>query len=226
MKNEQEQLRQGRRVLLAEGEAIVNLSRRIAEDSGFSRAVELLFSCKGKVVLTGVGKAGVIARKISGTLASTGTLSIFLHPVEALHGDLGRLQREDVVVALSNSGSSDEILRLASSHTLEHPTYNLPVKILRGMALAEIAAEKVRALITRDKARDLYDLAYLIDEKRVPFDAGLIAKKLGFYGRTYSPRALEENVDNKKRFWKGELQQLIARPLPPFEQARKIVLDW
>ncbi|KKL48461.1 hypothetical protein LCGC14_2325250, partial [marine sediment metagenome] len=105
MKSEQEQLQQGQRVLLAEGEAIIALSGRIAEDSGFSRAAEMLFACKGKVVLTGVGKAGVIAQKISGTLASTGTLSIFVHPVEALHGDLGRLEREDVVVALSNSGA-------------------------------------------------------------------------------------------------------------------------
>ena len=134
MKSEQEQLQQGRRVLLAEGEAIIALSGRIAEDSAFSHAAEMLFACKGKVVLTGVGKAGVIARKISDTLASTGTLSIFVHPVEALHGDLGRLRREDVVVALSNSGASDEILRL-----LEH------VK-RRGLKLVAITSQADSAL--------------------------------------------------------------------------------
>jgi len=107
-----EQLEQGKRVLLAEGNAIVSVAERIGEQDAFAKAAELIHGCEGKVVLTGVGKAGIIAQKISATLASTGTLSIFLHPVEALHGDLGRLQRQDVVVALSNSGSSEEIIRL------------------------------------------------------------------------------------------------------------------
>ena len=103
---------QGQAVLDAEGRAICALADRIGSSDAFADAARAVFGCSGKVVLTGVGKAGIIAQKISATLASTGTLSIFLHPVEALHGDLGRLQREDVVVALSNSGSSSEILRL------------------------------------------------------------------------------------------------------------------
>ena len=107
-----QQLKQGKRVLLAEGQAIVTVADRIGKQDAFGRAAELIHNCEGKVVLTGVGKAGIIAQKISATLASTGTLSIYLHPVEALHGDLGRLQRQDVVVALSNSGSSEEIVRL------------------------------------------------------------------------------------------------------------------
>ncbi|MCK5114669.1 MAG: KpsF/GutQ family sugar-phosphate isomerase [Phycisphaerae bacterium] len=106
------QLEQGKRVLLAEGQAILSAAERICQDVAFAKAAELIHDCKGTVVLTGVGKAGIIAQKISATLASTGTLSIFLHPVEALHGDLGRLQRADVVIALSNSGSSEEIVRL------------------------------------------------------------------------------------------------------------------
>lgn len=107
-----EQLEQGKRVLLAEGGAILAAADHIGEQDAFARAAEMIHGCKGTVVLTGVGKAGIIAQKISATLASTGTLSIFLHPVEALHGDLGRLQRQDVVIALSNSGSSEEIVRL------------------------------------------------------------------------------------------------------------------
>jgi arabinose-5-phosphate isomerase len=99
-----------RRVVTAEGGAIAAIADRI--DEQFCAAAEAILACKGKVVMTGVGKAGIIARKISATLASTGTLSIFLHPVEALHGDLGRLEREDVVVALSHSGASEEIVRL------------------------------------------------------------------------------------------------------------------
>jgi arabinose-5-phosphate isomerase len=99
-----------RRALAAEGRAITALSQQIG--SAFAAAASLVYQCPGKVVLTGIGKAGIIARKISATLASTGTQSIFLHPVEALHGDLGRLQRGDVIVALSHSGQTDEIVRL------------------------------------------------------------------------------------------------------------------
>jgi len=99
-----------RQTFQLEGQAISGLSDRVGEP--FKFAAKALFACTGKVVLTGIGKAGIIARKISGTLASTGTLSIFLHPVEALHGDLGRLQSGDVVVALSHSGETDELVRL------------------------------------------------------------------------------------------------------------------
>ncbi|MBN1555409.1 MAG: KpsF/GutQ family sugar-phosphate isomerase [Phycisphaerae bacterium] len=112
MDNASEQLVQGARILRAEGEAIAALAERIGTMPAFTEAVRAVHECTGKVVLTGVGKAGIIGQKISATLASTGTLSIFLHPVEALHGDLGRLQRDDVVIALSNSGSSEEIVRL------------------------------------------------------------------------------------------------------------------
>ena len=99
-------------VLKSEGEAILAVAEKLGNDTSLADASRMIYECPGTVVLTGVGKAGIIAGKISATLASTGTPSIFLHPVEALHGDLGRLQRNDVVVALSNSGSSEEIIRL------------------------------------------------------------------------------------------------------------------
>lgn len=99
-----------RRVLRAEGQALRRLADQIGES--FALAAEAVFACAGQVVLTGIGKAGIIAEKISATLASTGTQSIFLHPVEALHGDLGRLRRDDVVIALSHSGQTEEIVRL------------------------------------------------------------------------------------------------------------------
>jgi len=110
MSSSQVDLDLARRVLRVEGEALVSLAGRIGES--FVRAAQMVFECPGQVVLTGIGKAGIVARKISATLASTGTQSIFLHPVEALHGDLGRLQRGDVVIALSHSGSTEEIIRL------------------------------------------------------------------------------------------------------------------
>jgi len=81
-------------------------------DENFVRAVEILKNCKGKVVVTGIGKSGIVAKKIAATLASTGTPSFFLHPAEALHGDLGMVSKEDVVVAISNSGQSSEVLAM------------------------------------------------------------------------------------------------------------------
>jgi arabinose-5-phosphate isomerase len=81
-------------------------------DENFQRAVDLLLSCKGKVVLTGIGKSGIIAKKIAATLASTGTPAFFLHPAEALHGDLGMVSKGDAVIAISNSGQSQELLAM------------------------------------------------------------------------------------------------------------------
>ncbi len=99
-----------RKVLEIEAEAIRELIPRL--DQSFDRAVEILLSCAGRVVATGMGKSGIIAQKISATLASTGTPSLFLHPAEAIHGDLGRIVKGDALVAVSNSGDTEEILGL------------------------------------------------------------------------------------------------------------------
>jgi len=103
-------LNHGREILRAEAEAVMRAAEAL--DASFSRAVRLVEGCTGSVVVTGIGKAGLVARKISATLASTGTPSHFLHPAEALHGDLGALRRDDVVLALSQSGETEEITRL------------------------------------------------------------------------------------------------------------------
>lgn len=100
----------GREVLAAEARAILNVGERLGES--FTRVVALLLGCDGQVVVTGMGKPGFIAQKLSATLASTGCRSIYLHPAEAVHGDLGRVCRGDVVLALSNSGATEEIVRL------------------------------------------------------------------------------------------------------------------
>jgi arabinose-5-phosphate isomerase len=99
-----------RQVFEIEAQAILGLRDKL--DASFERAVELLFGCLGRVVVTGLGKSGLIGQKISATLASTGTPSLFLHPVEALHGDLGRIVKGDVVLAVSHSGESPELLAL------------------------------------------------------------------------------------------------------------------
>jgi arabinose-5-phosphate isomerase len=99
-----------RAVIRAEADAITQLGARL--NGAFARAVDMVLACPGRVVVTGMGKPGFIAQKISATFASTGTPSLYLHPAEALHGDLGRLVPGDLVLALSNSGETDEIIRL------------------------------------------------------------------------------------------------------------------
>jgi len=99
-----------RKVLQTEAAAILALVDRL--DERFDRAVRILRDCGGRVIVTGMGKSGIIARKIAATLSSTGTPAFFLHPAEAIHGDLGVLQSDDVIVALSNSGETEELLRL------------------------------------------------------------------------------------------------------------------
>jgi len=97
-------------VLETEAAAILALVDRL--DERFDRAVQLLLECQGRVVLTGMGKSGIICQKIAATLSSTGTASFFMHPAEAMHGDLGVIRGDDVVIALSYSGETDELLRL------------------------------------------------------------------------------------------------------------------
>jgi arabinose-5-phosphate isomerase len=99
-----------RKVLEIESQAILELVSRL--DEAFDRAVEILYACPGRVVVTGMGKSGLIGQKISATFSSTGTPSLFLHPAEAVHGDLGRIVKGDAVLAISNSGDTGEILTL------------------------------------------------------------------------------------------------------------------
>jgi arabinose-5-phosphate isomerase len=107
----------GENVVRIEAAALQVLADRIAGPmaDAFNRAVELLYGCSGRIVVTGIGKSGIIARKIAATLNSTGTPALFMHPVEAVHGDLGMVVRGDAVVALSASGETEEILRLLAT---------------------------------------------------------------------------------------------------------------
>ena len=102
-----------RKVLRTEAAAILALVDRV--DAEFERAVQLLCDCRGRVVVTGMGKSGIICRKIAATLSSTGTPAFFLHPAEAIHGDIGAIREDDVVIALSQSGETEELLRLLES---------------------------------------------------------------------------------------------------------------
>jgi arabinose-5-phosphate isomerase len=119
-------------------------------DGGFTAALELLSACTGRVVVTGIGKSGLVARKIAATLSSTGTPAFFLHPVEGAHGDLGMIRREDVVLALSNSGETDELNNL------------LPA--LRALGVSVVG-------VTSGAASTLARLSDVVIEARVPREA-------------------------------------------------------
>jgi arabinose-5-phosphate isomerase len=107
----------GENVVRIEAQALKDLADRLGGpmSSAFNGAVELLYACAGRVVVTGMGKSGIIARKIAATLSSTGTPALYMHPVDALHGDLGMLVQGDVVIALSASGETEEILQLLAT---------------------------------------------------------------------------------------------------------------
>jgi len=99
-----------KKVLRTEAEAITALIDRV--DGAFTGAVEMILACKGRVVITGMGKSGLICQKVASTMASTGTPALFLHPAEGIHGDLGMLMKGDVVIAVSNSGETEEVTRI------------------------------------------------------------------------------------------------------------------
>lgn len=99
-----------KKVIQSEADAISAVTSIV--DASFAKAVDMIYSCKGSVIISGIGKAGIVGQKISATMASTGTPSHFLHPVEAIHGDLGRLRQDDIVLVLSHGGETDEIIRL------------------------------------------------------------------------------------------------------------------
>lgn len=103
-------LKRARKVLNVEAAAILGLAKRL--DKNFNRTIDLLKKCKGRVVVTGMGKAGLVGQKISATLSSTGTPSLWLHSAEAIHGDLGRVIKDDVVLVLSQSGETEEVKKL------------------------------------------------------------------------------------------------------------------
>ena len=116
-----EQLRQGREIIRLESRMLAQVAARL--DEQFCRAVQYLYECSGSVIVSGMGKAGLVGQKIMATLASTGTRAHCLHPAEAMHGDLGRIHADDVVLILSQSGETEEVVRLLPSLAeLEVPT--------------------------------------------------------------------------------------------------------
>ena len=141
---------EARRVLKIEAEAVLSLMNAVGES--FEDAVELIFACEGKVVITGMGKSGLICQKIASTMASTGTPAFFLHPAEGVHGDLGMLAKRDVVIAVSNSGETEEVLRI------------LPVIKRMGLSLISISGNSSSTLA---RAGDIF-LHVTVKEEACP----------------------------------------------------------
>jgi arabinose-5-phosphate isomerase len=133
-------LESARRVLVLESQAIAQLAERL--DSAFEAAVELMWNCSGRIVVTGLGKSGAIGRKIASTLASTGTPALFLHAAEGLHGDLGMVAPSDVLLAISYSGRSDELLTLVPAVK----AMGVPVIALTGSSQSYLALNSHIAL--------------------------------------------------------------------------------
>jgi len=154
MSNEAESIDKGREVIRIEAEAVRALAERIGDD--FARAVDLLSECTGRVIVTGVGKSGIIARKIVATMNSTGTPSVFLHPNDAVHGDLGIVREGDVVVCLSKSGNTAEMNTLVPMFK----RVGVPIVALVGNLNSLLARESTVALdvSVREEACP-YDLA-------------------------------------------------------------------
>jgi arabinose-5-phosphate isomerase len=123
----------GERVLRLEGEAVLGLIAKL--DERFDRAVDLLHRAGGRIIVTGMGKSGLVGRKIAATLASTGTPAYFLHPAEGAHGDIGMVARGDVVLALSNSGETDEVLAVVPALT----RLGVPIVLLTGNPASTLA---------------------------------------------------------------------------------------
>lgn len=133
MLNDQQIIDAGRRTITLEAESLKDLGLRL--DDKFVRAVRMLAECQGKVVVTGIGKSGIICRKIAATLASTGTPALFLHPTEGLHGDLGVLSKQDVVIAISYSGTTEELTKIIPAVKRQ----GLPLLALTGKMDSELA---------------------------------------------------------------------------------------
>ena len=107
MTEQTQSVTEGKKILMQEADAILKMSQRL--DESFAKAVELMFACKGKIIISGMGKSGVIGQKIAATLSSTGTTAIFMHPADAAHGDLGVVSENDTVICLSKSGMTEEL---------------------------------------------------------------------------------------------------------------------
>ena len=141
------------------------------------------------------------------------------------HGPLYKNENSRCVVYVEISKREKAILK-TTPVTLSLPEYQLPVRILTGMNLEEVAAEKVRAIESREKARDVYDLYYLIKEKGVKFNRDAVNAKLSHIKRSYSKGAFKRSLNAKNAIFEKELENLVFGPLPKFGEVKKAIEEW
>ncbi len=142
-----------------------------------------------------------------------------------VHGPLYSSQNSRCVVYVEIS-KRENVLNETVPVKLDLPEYQLPVRILMGMSQEEVAAEKIRAIMSRNKARDAYGLFYLINEKRVKFDRVLVDKKLEYVGKRFSLADFKAALNEKGRIFEKEMANLVFRPLPRFEEIKSVIGKW
>jgi predicted nucleotidyltransferase component of viral defense system len=162
-----------------------------------------------------------IQNKIKTITTNETTLSFRI----SVKGPLNTVQLDECRVYVEIS-KREEVSKKALPIKLDFPAYNLPTKRISGMDLEEVAAEKTRAILTRDKARDVFDLQYLIEKKSVAFNQELANRKLEFYGTNFSTKQLLEKTRQKKAFFEKELKNLVFTELPSFKQAMQTIKKW
>lgn len=140
-------------------------------------------------------------------------------------GPLNTAKIDECVVYIEIS-KREQILRKALSVKLDYPAYSLPIKVISGMALEEVGAEKVRAIFTRQKARDIFDLYYLISKKRIKFDEDLINSKLQYYKMEFYANKFLKTITDKQDYYIRELEGLVFGELPRFDKVKKSLSEW
>ncbi|MBI1974120.1 nucleotidyl transferase AbiEii/AbiGii toxin family protein [Candidatus Micrarchaeota archaeon] len=193
--------------------------RRFSEDLDFTAAESLPSGLPEKVsrALAGFG----VNNKVSIEANNQFTLSFRVGATGPLH--TSDVNKCFVYVEISKR---EKVLLKPTATKLEFPRFETPTKVIRGMDLSEVAAEKVRAILTRDKARDLYDLYFLATAKGISFDETLVNEKLKHYGLKFSGDSFSKSVDKKKNRFVGELKQLVFGELPPFKECAEVINQW
>jgi arabinose-5-phosphate isomerase len=177
-------IHKGKEVIRIEAEAVAALQDRI--DENFTRAVEIIYNCKGRVIVTGMGKSGLVAEKIVATMNSTGTPAVFLHPADAVHGDLGMVRKEDVIICISKSGHTREILQLIPMFK----RIGMPIISLVGNVKSPLAASSTVVL----------DVS--VKEEACPFDLAPTASTTATlaFGDALAIALLEKRQFTKEQF--------------------------
>ena len=192
---------------------------RFSEDLDFT-ASEKISSSIAESVSDNLGLFGV-ENQIKYITNNETTLSFRI----SAKGPLNTAKIDECIVYIEIS-KREQILKKVLPVRLDYPSYSLPIKTISGMSLEEVGAEKVRAILTRQKARDIYDLHYLISKKQIKFDENLTNSKLQYYNMKFSASLFIKSVTDKQGYYVRELKGLVFGELPQFSEIKKCLSDW